>query len=66
MTLSEYWWYKDSYMRRMRLKNFPIIHLCNLLVSSGMTADAKLNINDIYPVYMEKKPLDDENEEDDE
>lgn len=53
-------------MKRMRLKNFPIIHLCNLLVSSGMTADAKLNINDIYPVYMEKKPLDDENEEDDE
>lgn len=64
MTLSEYWWYKDSYMRRMRLKNFPIVHLCNLLVSSGMTADAKLDINDIYPVYTEKEVL--ECEEDDE
>lgn len=64
MTLSEYWWYKDSYMRRMRLKNFPIVHLCNLLVSSGMTADAKLDINDIYPVYTEKEVL--ECEDDDE
>lgn len=51
-------------MRRMRLKNFPIVHLCNLLVSSGMTADAKLDINDIYPVYTEKEVL--ECEEDDE
>ena len=58
MTLGKYYWYKDAYMKRLRLKNIPIIHLANLLVSSGMVADAKLDIDELYPVYREKQEVD--------
>lgn len=54
MTLGQYYWYKDAYFKRLRLKNIPIIHLANLLVSSGMVADAKLDINELYPVYEQE------------
>lgn len=61
MTLSEYFWYKDSYMKRLRLKNAAYIQVCNM-IASYFGCDG-FDTENIYPVYEKKEVFEQEEEE---